>query len=143
MNASANCTQDKSHCHRMDWPSFWRVLELFLLGFAIWGVYSLVKWCFCRPPSPPPPPPSRRLGYGIVVFKRRGEEEEEEEEEEVDEEQGRRRSLPEECSICLDKFKDGDVCSSLLVCHHLYHKACFDPWLTQNPHCPLCRASVH
>ncbi|KAK8617071.1 hypothetical protein V6N13_117039 [Hibiscus sabdariffa] len=47
-----------------------------------------------------------------------------------------------DCVICLEEFKDGDSCSVLPNCKHLYHQFCIDQWLGRNRHCPLCRDSV-
>ncbi|KAL4340828.1 hypothetical protein GQ457_08G037260 [Hibiscus cannabinus] len=47
-----------------------------------------------------------------------------------------------DCVICLEEFKDGDSCSVLPSCKHLYHRFCIDQWLARNRHCPLCRGSV-
>lgn len=42
------------------------------------------------------------------------------------------------CSVCIDKFKEEDVCREL-KCHHLFHKDCIDHWLDNNIKCPVCR----
>eukprot|EP00826_Nyctotherus_ovalis_P021628 TRINITY_DN17018_c0_g2_i7.p3 TRINITY_DN17018_c0_g2~~TRINITY_DN17018_c0_g2_i7.p3 ORF type:complete len:120 (+),score=49.56 TRINITY_DN17018_c0_g2_i7:205-564(+) len=42
------------------------------------------------------------------------------------------------CSICLDKFKAGDLVKTL-ECLHTFHQKCLDPWLHENLVCPLCR----
>ncbi|KAL4324895.1 hypothetical protein GQ457_11G014210 [Hibiscus cannabinus] len=47
-----------------------------------------------------------------------------------------------DCVICLEEFKDGDSCSVLPNCKHVYHQFCIDQWLAKNRHCPLCRDSV-
>ncbi|KAG8061286.1 hypothetical protein GUJ93_ZPchr0003g17602 [Zizania palustris] len=45
------------------------------------------------------------------------------------------------CSVCLDNYGDGDVLRMLPECGHLFHRECVDPWLRQNPTCPVCRTS--
>ncbi|KAI4351216.1 hypothetical protein L6164_005594 [Bauhinia variegata] len=45
------------------------------------------------------------------------------------------------CSICLEDYKDTDSLRLLPDCDHVYHLSCVDPWLKQNPTCPLCRSS--
>ncbi len=42
------------------------------------------------------------------------------------------------CPVCIDKFKDEDLCREL-KCHHLFHKDCVDHWLESNIKCPVCR----
>lgn len=44
------------------------------------------------------------------------------------------------CVICLEDFKDGDVCRALPECHHVFHKECVVSWLMQSNSCPICRA---
>eukprot|EP01084_Bolivina_argentea_P268874 456826_1 len=43
-----------------------------------------------------------------------------------------------ECSVCKDKFCDGDLLKQL-PCNHRYHKQCIIPWLKKNNTCPMCR----
>lgn len=45
------------------------------------------------------------------------------------------------CSICLEEPKEGDQWRALL-CSHKFHPECIDPWLRENPHCPLCRTPI-
>ncbi|KAJ0084869.1 hypothetical protein Patl1_30923 [Pistacia atlantica] len=47
-----------------------------------------------------------------------------------------------ECVICLEEFEEGDDCSVLSECKHIYHKACIDKWVIQERHCPVCRSSA-
>ncbi|PIA33087.1 hypothetical protein AQUCO_04200090v1 [Aquilegia coerulea] len=46
-----------------------------------------------------------------------------------------------ECSICLDKFHEGDdlIC---LPCEHRFHFNCLYPWVRTCGDCPNCRAGV-
>lgn len=45
------------------------------------------------------------------------------------------------CMVCLEVFTDGDNLR-ILPCLHRYHKACVEPWLAQNRHCPVCKHDV-
>ena len=48
--------------------------------------------------------------------------------------------INQECSICIDKFKEGEYKRDL-VCSHTYHKKCIDKWLKKELSCPQCRCS--
>ena len=51
-----------------------------------------------------------------------------------------RRSIGQECTICLD-----DICQSTvhtLPCAHSYHRHCILRWLSTNRCCPVCRTSM-
>ena len=47
------------------------------------------------------------------------------------------------CSICKEKFQEGEYKRILPYCCHIYHKKCIDNWLKRdnNRSCPLCRKS--
>jgi hypothetical protein len=45
------------------------------------------------------------------------------------------------CPICLVEYCHGDEIRGL-PCEHEFHKACVDPWLTNNASCPACRHSM-
>lgn len=47
-----------------------------------------------------------------------------------------------DCAICLEAFKEGDLCRKLPDCTHLFHVNCVDSWLTKKPNCPVCRTRV-
>mmetsp|Transcript_2284 Transcript_2284/g.3179 ORF Transcript_2284/g.3179 Transcript_2284/m.3179 type:complete len:178 (+) Transcript_2284:204-737(+) len=48
------------------------------------------------------------------------------------------------CAICILDYKAGDTLKILPDCHHVFHKDCIVPWLTERSgHCPLCRMAVH
>lgn len=43
------------------------------------------------------------------------------------------------CAICLDTFEDSDIVRGL-VCGHVFHAECLDPWLTKRRACcPMCK----
>jgi hypothetical protein len=46
------------------------------------------------------------------------------------------------CVICFDALVDGETCSEMPACHHLYHKNCIDGWINSNNTCPMCRCHV-
>ncbi len=50
--------------------------------------------------------------------------------------------LIEECSICLENYKENTY-KRTLNCSHHFHKKCIDKWLKkcdeENIHCPMCR----
>ena len=51
----------------------------------------------------------------------------------------------DECSICQDKIKKGDVFRRLpcsVTVNHCFHKDCIDPWLKTNTTCPNCRSNL-
>ncbi|XP_073034624.1 probable E3 ubiquitin-protein ligase RHY1A [Primulina eburnea] len=46
-----------------------------------------------------------------------------------------------ECSICLERFMEGDELT-LLPCGHRYHVCCLDPWVRSCGDCPYCRQGI-
>ena len=44
----------------------------------------------------------------------------------------------ESCVICLEGFKQDDVCVKL-TCNHIFHKDCIIPWVSNAGTCPICR----
>jgi hypothetical protein len=42
------------------------------------------------------------------------------------------------CSICLERFDEGDLILSGL-CSHVYHRECVMTWVEANDSCPMCR----
>ncbi|KAI5675547.1 hypothetical protein M9H77_06497 [Catharanthus roseus] len=50
--------------------------------------------------------------------------------------------IARDCAICLENFKEGDLCRKLPDCRHLFHVNCVDTWLTKVPNCPICRTRV-
>nr|XP_009782995.1 PREDICTED: RING-H2 finger protein ATL56-like [Nicotiana sylvestris]XP_009782996.1 PREDICTED: RING-H2 finger protein ATL56-like [Nicotiana sylvestris] len=47
-----------------------------------------------------------------------------------------------DCAICLEGFKEGELCRNLPGCGHLFHVKCVDSWLTRVLNCPICRSRV-
>jgi hypothetical protein len=48
--------------------------------------------------------------------------------------------INEQCSICLEKFQEGEY-KRELNCSHTYHKKCIDKWIKHEFNCPECRCS--
>ncbi|KAL8985436.1 MAG: hypothetical protein Q9205_000877, partial [Flavoplaca limonia] len=47
------------------------------------------------------------------------------------------------CPICLDDFIPQETTVRSLLCHHIYHPECIDPFLLRNSSlCPVCKAKV-
>jgi hypothetical protein len=46
-----------------------------------------------------------------------------------------------QCTVCLCDFEDGDHVR-VLPCRHAFHRACIDPSLALNRHCPNCRSDT-
>ncbi|KAK6127021.1 hypothetical protein DH2020_039237 [Rehmannia glutinosa] len=47
-----------------------------------------------------------------------------------------------DCAICLDSFREGDLCRDIPICKHLFHAKCVDRWIRKKPTCPVCRIRV-
>ena len=54
---------------------------------------------------------------------------------------GTRASYPAACSVCQEKFTEGQEAIHL-ACQHTYHESCLLPWLKTNSTCPSCRTRV-
>ncbi|PWA53197.1 hypothetical protein CTI12_AA443070 [Artemisia annua] len=46
--------------------------------------------------------------------------------------------MEEDCSICLEEFKENQTIRTLICCHE-FHVDCIETWLYQKNVCPLCR----
>ncbi|XVE63432.1 hypothetical protein DITRI_Ditri07aG0020200 [Diplodiscus trichospermus] len=46
------------------------------------------------------------------------------------------------CVICLDEFRQGQLCRNLDGCGHFFHRKCLDAWLMKVAACPICRTRV-
>lgn len=52
------------------------------------------------------------------------------------------KKIDDNCSICLDPYKEGDDVS-ILKCSHIFHKNCIQPYLKEYNHkCPLCKTAA-
>uniref|UniRef100_A0AC35U3R2 RING-type domain-containing protein n=1 Tax=Rhabditophanes sp. KR3021 TaxID=114890 RepID=A0AC35U3R2_9BILA len=51
------------------------------------------------------------------------------------------KELELECPVCIDQFQPGDILR-ILLCHHIFHKACVDPWLLEQRVCCVCRQDI-
>ncbi|XP_037264175.1 E3 ubiquitin-protein ligase RNF128 isoform X2 [Falco biarmicus] len=45
------------------------------------------------------------------------------------------------CAVCLDPYKPKEVVR-VLICNHLFHKDCIDPWLLEHRTCPMCICDI-
>ena len=54
---------------------------------------------------------------------------------------GTRALYPAACSVCQEKFTEGQEAIHL-ACQHTYHESCLLPWLKTNSTCPSCRGSI-
>ncbi|KAJ3118443.1 hypothetical protein HDU96_001610 [Phlyctochytrium bullatum] len=48
----------------------------------------------------------------------------------------------EECVVCAEAFKEGDVMGLVSTCLHRFHGDCLRMWVDRSRTCPVCRASV-
>ncbi|CAN6201871.1 unnamed protein product [Urochloa humidicola] len=46
------------------------------------------------------------------------------------------------CAICLEALRDGEACSEVPACRHVFHGDCVAAWATSKGSCPLCRAKI-
>ncbi|CAL5052265.1 unnamed protein product [Urochloa decumbens] len=49
---------------------------------------------------------------------------------------------PPACAICLDELRQGQLCSEVPACRHVFHEACIRAWARKKNSCPLCRARI-
>ncbi|CAL5047174.1 unnamed protein product [Urochloa decumbens] len=49
---------------------------------------------------------------------------------------------PPACAICLDELRQGQLCSEVPACRHVFHEGCIRAWAKKKNTCPLCRARV-
>jgi hypothetical protein len=50
-------------------------------------------------------------------------------------------NLLNECSICLENYKKGDMII-ILSCDHGFHESCLKEWFNNNNSCPHCRENI-
>lgn len=55
--------------------------------------------------------------------------------------EGAESDVQNQCSVCLEQFKDGEELR-MLPCMHRYHCGCIDRWLAQSPACPVCKHEI-
>lgn len=48
------------------------------------------------------------------------------------------KNTGENCCICLDQLKEGDLAKTMTCQKHTFHAACLDEWLHHKGTCPLC-----
>jgi hypothetical protein len=49
----------------------------------------------------------------------------------------------ENCSICQDRMRQGEIIRTLTACTHAFHKSCLDNWLLHSSvRCPSCRHDI-
>ncbi|KAJ4731432.1 RING/U-box superfamily protein [Rhynchospora pubera] len=47
-----------------------------------------------------------------------------------------------DCTVCLEKFNEGESLRLLPECTHAFHVDCIDKWLEAHSNCPICRTGV-
>ncbi|XP_044283471.1 E3 ubiquitin-protein ligase RNF128 [Varanus komodoensis] len=45
------------------------------------------------------------------------------------------------CAVCIEVYKPNDVVR-ILICNHVFHKNCIDPWLLEHRTCPMCKCDI-
>ncbi|VDP04824.1 unnamed protein product [Soboliphyme baturini] len=48
------------------------------------------------------------------------------------------KELNNDCPVCIEPYHPGDAVR-VLICKHVFHKTCVDPWLLQHRTCPMCK----
>ncbi|CAN6328975.1 unnamed protein product [Urochloa humidicola] len=48
----------------------------------------------------------------------------------------------EQCAVCINVVRDGEMVRRLPGCAHAFHAPCVDGWLRAHATCPMCRADV-
>ncbi|PVH62835.1 hypothetical protein PAHAL_3G413300 [Panicum hallii] len=48
----------------------------------------------------------------------------------------------EQCAVCINVVRDGEMVRRLPACGHTFHAPCVDGWLRAHATCPMCRADV-
>ena len=48
----------------------------------------------------------------------------------------------ESCSVCQERYTEGQALRVIHHCHHQFHKDCVDRWFERNVRCPVCRHDV-
>ena len=51
--------------------------------------------------------------------------------------------MEDNCTICQDRMRQGELVRKLTACEHIFHRVCIDNWLlTRSVICPTCRHDV-
>jgi len=51
--------------------------------------------------------------------------------------------MEDNCTICQDRMRQGELVRKLTACEHVFHRVCIDNWLlTRSVICPTCRHDV-
>ena len=51
--------------------------------------------------------------------------------------------MEDNCTICQDRMRQGELIRKLTACEHVFHRACIDNWLlSRSVICPTCRHDV-
>jgi len=51
--------------------------------------------------------------------------------------------IEENCSVCQDRLRQGEIVRKLTACNHTFHRSCVDNWLLQSSvRCPTCRHDI-
>ena len=45
------------------------------------------------------------------------------------------------CMICLEEFKENDICR-IILCTHRFHDKCIQKWFDRKVKCPICNANM-
>jgi len=48
----------------------------------------------------------------------------------------------ESCSVCQERYTEGQALRVIHHCHHQFHKDCVDRWFERNVRCPVCRHDI-
>jgi len=48
----------------------------------------------------------------------------------------------ESCSVCQERYNEGQTLRVIHHCHHQFHKDCVDRWFERNVRCPVCRHDI-
>ena len=54
----------------------------------------------------------------------------------------KKNDIVEECSICMEEFKDKDrvfICK----CKNIFHHSCINKWIKSKEDCPICRKKIN
>jgi hypothetical protein len=52
------------------------------------------------------------------------------------------QNMQENCCICLEQMKKGEIIKTMTCNKHVFHAKCLDEWLSVKGSCPLCLSEV-